>query len=71
MKIYQLGAKFTKPRTESCAEKNWEKMSDRYGLQEGCFRKSTVRISKFFSRNHGRNIKYYFPSNVLDGWTFR
>ena len=26
---------------------------------------------KAFSRNDERNIKYYFPGNVLDGWTFQ
>ena len=36
------------------------------------FRESTVRISKFLlDRNHEGNMKYYFTSNVLDGWTFQ
>ena len=26
---------------------------------------------KVFSRNHAKNVKYHFPSNVLRGWRFQ
>ena len=49
--------------------KRW--LSDRYRLRVYQLSKSTVRISKYFSRNQERDIKIHFLSNVLHGRRFQ
>ena len=53
----------TKSRTECCAEKK----CDRCRFQEGCFRESAARISKFCGGGggHERSVKHYFPGNTV------
>ena len=60
----------TKPPTEPCAEKNCN------NCERGAVSNKAVFVKycpdfKVFSRNHERNIKILFLSNVLRGWRFQ
>ena len=56
-------------RDLSAFGKNWD-YHERHRLKQSRFRKSAVWISKFFSRNHARLIKYRISGNVhYDHWS--